>query len=176
MGEIITPDWYRLRTKGRLTPGEVAVLSRVVREGVVPEADLVSSWATGPWAAEALAGLLKQKLVSRREEVSDFVGEIGFPSKPGPWIVPTKAGTNRMPKELDVAFPPSGDWLSFAGVPLNAQSPDLLMQLIEYLFARDGARKLDAEANSRPAEVLLRHLLDRLNEIKNVDGGIDGGG
>ena len=41
----------------RPTPFEVAVLSRVVRAHVIPEADLVSSWGMGPWAAPALDGL-----------------------------------------------------------------------------------------------------------------------
>lgn len=46
--------------KDRLTPGEVAVLMRVVRAHIVPEAELVSSWGTGPWASESLDGLLKR--------------------------------------------------------------------------------------------------------------------
>ena len=96
----------------QLTPFEVAVLSRVVRASIIPEADLVSSWGMGPWAAPALVGVLRRELVSRREEVSQFIGQDGFPSKPGPWVIPTKAGTIRMPEELDVAFPPSGNWLA----------------------------------------------------------------
>ena len=44
----------------RLTPFEVAVLSRVVRADIIPEADLVFAWGTGPWAALALDGLLKR--------------------------------------------------------------------------------------------------------------------
>ena len=37
----------------RLTPFEVAVLSRVVRADIIPEADLVFAWGMGPWAAPA---------------------------------------------------------------------------------------------------------------------------
>jgi hypothetical protein len=158
----------------RLTPFEVAVLSRVVRAHIVPEADLVSSWDMGPWAAPALDGLLKRKLVYRREEVSEFIGREGFPSKPGPWIIPTKAGTTRMPKELDIAFPPSGNWLTFADVPLNHQPPDLLMQLIEYFFVLNGVMKVYEEADIRPAPVLLEHLLARLAEIKTTEGPVNG--
>jgi hypothetical protein len=117
-------------------------------------------------------GALKRALVSRLEEVSQFIGREGFPSKPGPWIIPTEAGTTRMPKELDVAFPPSGNWLTFSGVPLNHQTPDLLMQLIEYFFVRGGIMKVDEEANVRPAPVLLEHLLARLAEIKTTDGSV----
>jgi hypothetical protein len=153
----------------RLTPFEVALLSRVVRAHVIPEADLVSSWGMGPWAAPALDGLLKRELVSRREEVSPFIGQEGFPSKPGPWIVPTEAGTTRVTEELDVAFPPSGNWLAFAGVPLNHQPPDLLMQLIEYFSVLTGNTNVDEEADVRPAPVLLGHLLARLGEIKTTD-------
>src|ERR1700722_15979328 len=91
----------RSGVEDRLTPFEVAVLSRVVRASVIPESDLVFAWGMGPWAAAALAGLLKGGLASRREEVSKFIGQEGFPSKPGPWIIPTKAGTTRMPNELD---------------------------------------------------------------------------
>jgi hypothetical protein len=63
------------KPEDRLTPYEVAVLSRVVRAHIIPEADLVSSWGMGPWAAQALEGLLKRKLVSRREEISQFIGQ-----------------------------------------------------------------------------------------------------
>ena len=153
----------------RLTPFEVAMLSRVARAHIIPEADLVSSWGMGPWATPALDGLLKRELVSRREEVSQFIGQEGFPSKPGPWIVPTEAGTTRMPDELDIGFPPSGNWLAFAGVTLNQQPPDLLMQLIEYFFVLTGLMKVDEEADVRPVPVLRAHLLDRLNEIKAND-------
>jgi hypothetical protein len=79
---------------------------------------------TGPWAVISLDGLLKRELVSRRVEVSQFIGQEGFPSNPGPWIVPTEAGTTRMIEEPDIGFPPSGNWLAFAGVPLNHQPPD----------------------------------------------------
>jgi hypothetical protein len=169
MGEIITPDWYTRRTRGRLTPGEVAVLSRVVRAKIIPEVDLVSSWGMGPWAATSLDSLLKRGLVSRDEEVDQFSGQEGFPSKPGPWMVPTEAGKSQMPKELDIAFPPSGNWLTFGGVTLNHQPPDLLVQLIEYIFVRDGA--LDVEhADVRPANVLKQELLARISEIKRTDG------
>jgi hypothetical protein len=41
---------------------EVAVLSRVVRADIIPEADLVFAWGTGRWAAPALDGLLKREL------------------------------------------------------------------------------------------------------------------
>jgi hypothetical protein len=174
MGNIITPDWYRRRTKGRLTPGEVAVLSRVVRGKIIPEADLVSSWGMGPWAAKSLDGLLKRGLVSRRGEVGQFVGQEGFPSKSGPWIIPTDAGQATMPKELDIAFPPSGNWVSFGGVPLNHQPPDLLMQLIEYFFVLNGVMKVSKEADVRPAPVLLARLLTRLGEIKKTYGVPDG--
>jgi hypothetical protein len=173
MGEIITPDWYRRRNKG-LTPFEVAVLSRVVRAQNVPEIDLVTLWGMGPWAAKSLDGLLKLRLVRRIEDVSQFVGEEGFPSKPGPWIVPTKAGRTRMPMELDIAFPPSGNWLTFAGIPLNQQPPDLLMQLIEYFFVRDGALNPYKNADIRPATVLKEELLARISEIKKTDGIPDG--
>ena len=122
----------------------------------------------GPWAAEALDGLLRRKLVNRHTEVSEYIGRPGFPSKPGPWIIPTRAGKTRMPKELDVAFPPSGNWVSYAGLPLNHQPRDLLMQLLEYLFALDGAT--DDEADIRPAAVLNKELMARINEIKLQDG------
>ena len=105
--------------KDRLTPGEVAVLSRVVRAHIIPAAALVSSWGMGPWAAQALDGLLKRGLVGRGEEVSQFVGQEGFPSKPGPWIVPTKAGINRMRKELDIAFPPFGELVDVRRRPVE---------------------------------------------------------
>ncbi len=160
----------RRGAKDRLTPGEVAVLSRVVRARIIPEADLVTSWGMGPWAAQALEGLLKRELVYRCEEVSQFIGQPGFPTKPGPWIIPTKAGIRRMPKELNIGFPPSGNWLSFAGVPLNFQPPDLLMQLLEFFFFLNGVMKVDAEADVRPAEVLLAHLLARLGEA--TDGSV----
>jgi hypothetical protein len=75
----------------RLTPFEVAVLSRVVRANIIPEADLVFAWGMGPWAAPALDGLLRRELVSRRGEVSQFIGQAGFPTKPGQWIIPTEA-------------------------------------------------------------------------------------
>jgi hypothetical protein len=174
MGEIITPDWYRLRMKGRLTPGEVAALSRVVRAKVIPEIDLVSSWGTGPWAAKSLDGLLKQGFVTRRAEVGQFVGQEGVQSKPGPWIIPTEAGEAVLPEELDIAFPPSGNWLTFGGVPLNHQPPDLLMQLIEYFLVRDGALNPDKNADIRPAKVLKEELLARISEIKRADGYPDG--
>ena len=174
MGENITPDRDRQRTKGRLTPFEVAVLSRVVRANIIPEVDLVSSWGMGPWAAMSLDGLLTRRLVARREEVGQFVGQPGFPSKPGPWIIPTRAGKIRMPKELDVAFPPSGNWLTFAGVPLNQRPPDLLMQLIEYFFIRDGALNPANNADIRPPEVLMEELLARISEIKKKVGAPDG--
>jgi hypothetical protein len=63
----------------------------------------------GPWATQALDGLPKRELVSRPEEVSQFVGQEGFASKPGPWLVPTEAETTRMTEELDIGFPPSGN-------------------------------------------------------------------
>jgi hypothetical protein len=156
----------------RLTPFEVAVLSRVVRANIIPEADLVFAWGMGPWAAPALDGLLRRELISRREEVSQFVGQAGFPSKPAPWIIPTKAGTSRMPAELDVAFPPSGNWLTFDGLPLNSQPSDLLMQLIEYFFVRDGLMKVNPDADIRPARVLKEELLARIGEIKTRDGSV----
>jgi hypothetical protein len=117
--------------------------------------------------------LLKRKLVSRREEVSQFIGREGFPNKPGPWIIPTRAGTSRMPKELDIAFPPSGNWLAYGKVPLNQQPPDLLMQLIEYFFVLNGVMNVNEEADVRPAPVLSAHLLKRLREIKKSDGDLD---
>lgn len=157
----------------RLTPFEVAVLSRVVRAEIIPEADLVSSWGMGPWATQALDGLLKRELVRRREEVGEFIGQEGFPSKPGPWIIPTKVGTTRMPEELDVAFPPSGTWLTYEGLPLNFQPPDLLMQLIEFFLARDGVMKANAsETDIRPARLLKKDLLGRIGEIKTMDGSV----
>jgi hypothetical protein len=165
----------RGKAEDRLTPFEVAVLSRVVRANIIPEAELVSSWGMGQWAALALEGLLKRELVSRREEVTPFLRQEGFPSKPGPWIVPTKAGSTRMPGELDVAFPPSGNWVAFDGVPLNAQPPDLLMQLIEYFFVRDGVVSSDPMADIRPAQVLKEELLARIREIKATDGSVGAG-
>ena len=84
--------------KDRLTPFEVAVLSRVLRASVIPEADLVFAWGTGPWAALALDGLLKRELVSRRQGVSQFIGQEGFPGKPGPWIVPPRPERQGCPK------------------------------------------------------------------------------
>jgi hypothetical protein len=159
--------------KDRLTPFEVAVLSRVVRASVIPEADLVFAWGTGPWAAPALDGLLERQLVSRREEVSEFVGQGGLPNKPGRWIVPTKAGITRLPEELDVAFPPSGNWLTYEGLPLNYQPPDLLMQLIEFLLVRDDAMKATtSDADIRSARVLKVDLLKRIGEIKIRDGSV----
>jgi hypothetical protein len=155
MVKRVTTQPHARRTRGRMSPGEVAVLSRVVRAHIIPEVDLVSSWGMGPWAAIALEGLFKRGLVGRAEEVSQFIGQEGFPSKPGPWIVHSKAGARRMRKELDIAFPPSGNWLSFGGVPLNHQPPDLLMQLIEYFFVLNGVMKVDADADVRPAPVLL---------------------
>ena len=167
-----TKRTVRGKAEDQLTPSEVAVLSRVVRASIIPEAELVSSWGMGQWAALALDGLLERELVSRRDEVSQFVGQEGFPSRPGPWIVPTKAGSTRMPKELDVAFPPSGNWVAFDGLPLNAQPPDLLMQLIEYFFVRDGVIGSDPTADIRPAQVLKEELLARIREIKAKDGSI----
>jgi hypothetical protein len=162
----------RGKADDRLTPFEVAVLSRVVRASIIPEADLVFAWGMGPWAAPALDGLLKRELVSRREEVGQFIGQEGFPNKPGPWIIPTKAGTTRMLKELDVAFPPSGNWLTFDGLPLNSQPPDLLMQLIEFFMVREGVISSDPEADIRPAQVLKEELLARIREIKTRDGSV----
>jgi hypothetical protein len=143
-----------------------------VRTSIIPETDLVLSWGMRPWAALALDGLLKQELVSRREEVSQFIGQEGFPSKPGPWIIPTKAGTTRMPKELDVAFPPSGNWITFDGLPLNSQPPDLLMQLIEYFFVLNGVTGPDLGPEIRPPHVLKEELLARISEIKTTDGSV----
>ena len=158
----------RGKADGRLTPFEVAVLSRVVRASIIPEADLVFAWGMGLWAAPALDGLLKRELVSRREEVSQFIGQEGFPRKPGPWIIPTKAGTTRMPKELDVAFPPSGN----LGLPLNCQPPDLLMQLVEFFMVREGVMGSDPEADIRPARVPEKELVARIGEIKTRDGSV----
>ena len=79
-----------------------------------------------------------------------------------------------MPKELDVAFPPSGNGLTYGGVPLNQPPPDLLMQLIEYFFVRDGALNPDMTADIRPASVLKEELLARISEIKKTDGVPDG--
>jgi hypothetical protein len=111
----------------RLTPFEVAVLSRVVRAEIIPEADLVTSWGMGPWATQA----------------------------------------------LDVAFPPSGTWLTYEGLPLNFQPPDLLMQLIEFFLARDGVMKANAsETDIRPARLLKKDLLGRIGEIKTMDGSV----
>ncbi|MFZ0600653.1 MAG: hypothetical protein WAN05_04650 [Roseiarcus sp.] len=75
-----------------------------------------------------------------------------------------------MPKELDVAFPPSGNWLMFDGLPLNSQPPDLLIQLIEYIFVRDGVIGQEPGADIRPAPVLKEELLARIGEIKAQDG------
>ena len=165
---------FKGKAEDRLTPFEVAVLSRVVRAHIIPEADLVSSWGMGPWAAISLNGLLTRRLVSRLEEVTEFVGQQGLPSKPGPWVVPTKAGSTRMPGELDVAFPPSGNWVVFDGLPLNAQQPDLLMQLIEFFFVQDGVVGSDPEAEIRSAQVLKEELLARIGEIKATDWSVGG--
>jgi hypothetical protein len=161
-------------TESGLTPGEVAVLSRVMRAHIIPEADLVSSWGMGAWATTALDGLLKRGLVSRHEDVSEFIGQAGFPSKRGPWIVPTEAGKTRMSKELDICFPPSGKWLIFDKVPLNHQPPDLLIQLLEYFFVFNGVITLDELADYRSAPVLMEHLRARLREIKEKGGAIEG--
>src|SRR5208337_1486102 len=147
-----------------LTPGDVALLMRVVRAHIIPEADLVSSWGTGPWAAKALDRLLKGGLVRRREGVSVGIGD-GRPSDPATWIASTRAGKSRMSKELPIAFPPSGNWLSFADVRVNFQPPDLLMQLLEYFLVRDGLMELNAGVELKPAEYLLEQLLVRLSEI-----------
>jgi hypothetical protein len=165
----------RGKAEDRLTPFEVAVLSRGVRANIIPEAELVSSWGMGQWVALALDGLLKRELAGRMQEVSQFIGQEGFPSKPGPWIIPTKAGSARMPGELGVAFPPSGNWVAFHGLPLNAQPPDLLMQLIEYFFVRDGVIGTDPTADIRPAQVLKQELLARIREIKATDGSVGAG-
>lgn len=156
-----------------LSPAEVALLCRVVRACIIPEKDLVSSWGMGQWASIALDGLLGWELVSRRDHVDEFVGQEGFPTKPGPWIVPTESGRKRMPDELDVAFPPSGNWLSYERVPLNAQSPDLLLQLLEYVFARDGLIRPSPEADIRPPEVLRRRLQERLDDIRRSGDRLD---
>ena len=87
----------------------------------------------------------------------------------------TRKGITKMCKQPDIAFPPSGNWLTFADVPLNHQPPDLLMQLLEYFFVHNGV-KVDAEADIRPAEVLLAQLLARLDEIKSRGGGLEGEG
>ena len=144
-----------------LTSGEVAVLSRVVRAKIIAEVDLVSSWGMGPWAAQALDGLLRRGLI-RLPDIS--FSQEGLQGRPDLWIVPTEAGMSRMAEEQDVAFPPSGNWLTFAGLQLNDQPPDVLMQLIEYFLVRNGVMKADAEAGVRPARVLRRELLARLSE------------
>jgi hypothetical protein len=162
-------------TESGLTPGEVAVLSRVMRAHVIPEVDLVSSWGMGAWATMALEGLLKRGLVSRHEDVIQFVGQEGFPRKLGPWIIPTEAGKTRMSKELDICFPPSGKWLIFDKVPLNHQPPDLLIQLLEYFFVSNGVFTLDELADYRPAPVLMEHLRARLREIKEKGSALEGG-
>jgi hypothetical protein len=146
-----------------------------MRAHVIPEADLVSSWGMGAWATTALDGLIGRGLVSRHEDVSQFIGQEGFPSKPGPWIIPTEAGTTRMSRELDICFPPSGKWLIFDKVPLNHQPPDLLIQLLEYFFVSNGVMNLDELADYRPASVLLEHLRSRLREIRERGGEIEGG-
>jgi len=64
--------------------------------------------------------------------------------------------------------------LTFAGVPLNHQPPDLLMQLIEYFFVLNGVMKANEESDVRPAPVLLAELLARLGEIKSADSSVDG--
>jgi hypothetical protein len=57
----------------------------------------------------------------------------------------------------------------YAGVTLNHQPLDLLMQRIEYFFVRAGATRVDEEAHVRPAPILLKHRLARLGEIKTTD-------
>ena len=49
------------------------------------------------------------------------------------------------------------------------------MQLIEYIFVRDGMKLAD-EADIRPASVLQKDLLARLSEIKTTDRPFDGDG
>jgi hypothetical protein len=65
--------------------------------------------------------------------------------------------------------------VAFDGLPLNAQPPDLLMQLIEYFFVRDGVMKVNPEADIRPAPGLKRELLARIREIKATDGSVGAG-
>ena len=120
----------------------------------------------GSWAAQALDGLLKWKLVSRREEVSEFIGREGFPNKPVLGSFRLRPGQTRMPKEVDIGFTPSGNWLTFVGVPLTYQPPDVLMQLIEYFFVLNGVMQVNEQADVRPAPVLLAELLAGLGEIK----------
>lgn len=148
----------------RLTPHDVALMMRVVRAHIIPEAELVSSWGTGPSAAKALDRLVKGGLVRRREGVTFGIGDAP-PSEPATWIASTRAGKSRMSKELPIAFPPSGNWLSFADVRLNFRPPDLLMQLLEYFLVRDGLMELNAGVELKPAEYLMEQLLVRLSEI-----------
>jgi hypothetical protein len=75
-----------------------------------------------------------------------------------------------MVSQLDAAFPPSGNWLTFDGLPLNSQPPELLMQLIEFFFVRDGVMGSDPGADVRSAQVLKKELLARIGEIKTKDG------
>jgi hypothetical protein len=149
----------------QLTPQERAVLARVVRAMVITEADLVTSWGTGPWASEALEGLLKRGLVNRLENVDQMFSGLGLPKmKPGPYINSTDRGRKRMSVQ-DVGFPPSGTWLLVKGVPLNDQPRDLLLQLIEYYMAMTGM-KVGPGAEAPVLAELERHLFDRLARIK----------
>jgi hypothetical protein len=60
----------------------------------------------------------------------------------------------------------------FDGLPLNAQPPDLLMQLIEYFFVRDRVIGSDPAADIRPAQVLKEAPLARIREIKVREGSV----
>ena len=72
----------------------------------------------------------------------------------------------------DEKGPPSGNWLAFDGLPLNSQPPDLLIQLIEYIFVRDGVIRQEPGADIRPAHVLKGELRARIREIKTRDGSV----
>ncbi len=79
-----------------LTPGEIGMLGRWCQRAQFLRPSLVRLGAGGDWAAELLDGLFKRELVFRLDDVSEFIGREGLPSKPVLWIVPTKAGTTRM--------------------------------------------------------------------------------
>jgi hypothetical protein len=67
------------------------------------------------------------------------------------------------------AFPPSGKTVSFEGLDLNDQPVDLLLQIIEYLSAREKV------GNQAEARYLWLQLQPRIREIKAAPVGKKGG-
>ena len=52
-------------------------------------------------------------------------------------------------------------------------SPDLLLQLLEHVFVRDGLITVDEQADIRPANLLQEHSHARLGEIRRRDADLD---